>query len=74
MIDFNKIWIDFECPKCAYLDEIQLIDVKAEKEIFCNNCKSKIYLTDYDGSVHNGIENINDALKKLVDTFKKLGK
>ena len=31
MINFNKIWIEFECPKCGYSDEVQLIDVKTEK-------------------------------------------
>jgi hypothetical protein len=74
IIDFNKTWIDFECSNCSYLDEIQLVDVKSEKEVFCHNCKSKIHLNDQDGSVHSGIENMNNAMKKLVDTFKKLDK
>ena len=74
MINFNKIWIDIECPNCNYLDQIQLIDVKTEKEFFCNNCKCKILLKDHEGSVHNGIESMNSAMKELAETFKKLGK
>lgn len=74
MIDLNSIWIDIECPNCKYLDEVQLIDVKSEKEIFCNNCKCRIHLNDSDGSVHNGIESMNNALKKLENAFKKFGK
>jgi uncharacterized Zn finger protein len=74
MIDFNFIWIDIECPKCDYKDEVQLIDVKAEKTIFCNNCKSFIQLIDKEASVHSGVENINRALKDLNDILKKFGK
>lgn len=74
MIDFNYIWIDIECPKCKYQDEIQLIDSKTEKSIFCNNCKSIIQLHDSDGSVHTGVESINNAVKDLEDLFKNFGK
>ncbi len=74
MIDFNSIWLDIECPNCSYLDKVQLIDIKSEKEIFCNNCKCKIQLNDSDGSVHNGVENMNNAMKKLEKDFKNFGK
>ncbi|QHS55457.1 hypothetical protein GWR56_07855 [Mucilaginibacter sp. 14171R-50] len=74
MIDFNSIWIDIECPQCKYIDEIQLIDAKAEKLRFCNNCKVKIQLKDSDGSVHSNIETINNAFKGLEEIFKKIGK
>jgi hypothetical protein len=70
MIDFNKIWIDIECPNCKYSDVVQLVDVKSEKEFYCHNCKSRIHLIDNDGSVHNGIETMNNAMKSLLDTFK----
>ena len=74
MIDFNYIWVDIECPRCNYQDEIQLIDAKTEKIIFCNNCKCSIQLQDSDASVHNGIENINNALQQFDDIFKSFGK
>jgi phage FluMu protein Com len=73
MIDFNYIWIEIECPKCNYLDEIQLIDAKTEKSIYCNNCKSIIQLEDSDASVHTGVERLNSALKDLGKLFKKFG-
>lgn len=74
MIDFNYIWVDIECPKCNYQDEVQLIDAKSEKSIFCNNCKSIIQLQDSEASVHTGVESINNALKDLDDLFKNFGK
>jgi len=74
MIDFNYIWVDIECPKCNYQDEVQLIDAKSEKSIFCNNCKSIIQLQDSEASVHTSVESINNALKDLDDLFKNFGK
>lgn len=74
MIDFNKIWVDFECPKCHYSDEIQLIDAKTEKTIFCHNCKVSITLIDENASVHSGVNNMNNALNDLEKMFKNFEK
>lgn len=74
MINFNKIWVDLKCPKCGYLDGVQLIDVKTEKTIFCNNCKVCILLKDSDASVHSGINKMNNSLKKIENIFKNFGK
>lgn len=73
-INFNKIWVNFECPSCNYSDEVQLIDVKTEKTIYCHNCKICILLKDADASVHSGINKMNNALKKIDDLFKNFGK
>lgn len=74
MIDFNKIWVDFECPKCNYSDEIQLIDAKTEKTIFCHNCKVCITLKDENASVHSSIDSMNSALSDLEKMLKNFGK
>lgn len=74
MFDLNYIWVDIACPKCNYQDEMQLIDAKSEKLIFCNNCKVGIQLQDSEASVHSGIENINKAFKDIDDLFKNFGK
>lgn len=72
MVDFNKIWVDFNCPKCNYADSVQLVDVKSEKTIFCNNCKIKIHLTDNEASVHSGIDKMTKSLNDLEKTLKKI--
>lgn len=74
MINFDNIWVDFECPKCKYRDDVQLIDVKTEKTIFCHNCKVNIQLSDSEASVHTGIESMSNALKELEKTLKNFGK
>jgi transcription elongation factor Elf1 len=71
MIDLSYIWIDFECPECNYQDQIQLIDIKCEKTIYCNNCKISIQLEDNDASTHEGIETINKAFDDLNNLFEK---
>ncbi len=74
MIDFNKIWVDFNCPNCNYADKVQLVDVKNETAIFCNNCKIQIQLTDDQASVNSGIDKMNKSLSDLEKTFKNFGK
>lgn len=76
MIDFdlNRTWVSFTCPSCAYMDEVQVVDVRSEKTIFCHNCKSSIRLVDGDASVHTGVRDINDSMTDLLNTFKKLGR
>lgn len=74
MINFNLTFVSIECPICNYKDEIQLVDAKSEKVIFCLNCKENIKLSDSEASVHNGIENMNKALKDLENIFKRFGK
>lgn len=72
MFDLSKVWIDYQCPNCDYQDEIQLIDAKSEKVVFCHNCKIQIQFQDSDASVHTGIATINKAAEELANIFKKL--
>jgi hypothetical protein len=74
MIDLSKIWLDIECPRCHYGIQIQMIDVKCEKTIFCHNCKITIELSDNEGSVHSGIDKISSSLNELENTLKKFGR
>jgi Zn ribbon nucleic-acid-binding protein len=74
MFNLNKMWIDFNCPKCRYIDTIQLIDAKTERTVYCHNCKSSIKLIDSEASVHQGIQKINDSMEQLENLFKNFGK
>jgi hypothetical protein len=74
MTNLNYLWVGVECPKCKYIGEIQLVDVKSEKQVFCHNCKINIQLQDDQASVHNGVEIINKAFKNIENLFKNFGK
>lgn len=74
MIYFNKIWVDYNCPKCNYADKVQFVDVMSEKTIFCNNCKILIQLTDSEASVHSGIDRMSKSLNDLKNTLKNFQK
>lgn len=71
LLDFNIVWIDFECTKCGYTIDVQLVDVKSEKTVYCHNCKIQIQLVDDEASTHVGIDNMQNALNKLEASFKK---
>lgn len=68
------MWLDIECPKCGYLEYIQLVDAKTEKTVFCHNCKVSIQLLDNEASVSQGIEGITKAINDINTIFKQFGK
>jgi uncharacterized Fe-S cluster-containing protein len=74
MFDINNMWIDFNCPKCQYSIDVQLVDVKLRKITFCHNCKADIQLIDESASNYSGAKRIDDAMKSLQKTLKKIGK
>jgi Zn ribbon nucleic-acid-binding protein len=71
-MDLESLWIDFNCPSCGYADEIQMIDVRLESEIWCHNCKKCIKLRDSDASVDSSIKQIDRAISDIKKIFKKL--
>jgi Zn ribbon nucleic-acid-binding protein len=74
MFDLNWTWVEIECPDCKYQDEIQLIDAKTERIIFCHNCKVIIELKDSDASVHSTVDSVNQAFRDLEKALKNFGK
>ncbi|MBI5539674.1 MAG: hypothetical protein HY951_06415 [Bacteroidia bacterium] len=74
MINLNYTWISINCPKCSYEFDIQLIDAKSEKNVYCHNCKLTIRLQDSEASVHTGIDSVNNAMKEVENIFKNFGK
>lgn len=69
MFDVNNFWMEFRCPRCNYTIDIQLIDVKSEKETICNNCKTPIQLVDESASTHNAINTMNKTIEKIKNLF-----
>ncbi len=65
MFDLGKEWTSFECPKCKYEIDIQLIDLNDNEQTYCNNCKVKIQFDDKNASVETSIKKINNALRNL---------
>ena len=74
MFNINQMWIDFNCPKCKYLIDVQIIDVKLEKITFCHNCKVDVQLIDEQASTFSGTKRIDEAMKSLENTLKNFGK
>jgi hypothetical protein len=74
MFDLNMVWVEVECPNCGYSVDVQLVDAKSERTIYCHNCKINLELKDSEASVHSGLDSIDQALKDLERTLKNFGK
>lgn len=72
LFDLEKEWIDINCPHCQYGFEVQMIDIKMQCTIICNNCKSNIQLIDETASVLTSINRINQSFKDFENVFKKI--
>lgn len=68
-MNFNFIWVDIDCPKCGYIDSVQMIDISTEKLIFCHNCKVPIEIHDENASAHKVVLEGNKLLNKLDELF-----
>lgn len=74
MFDLDMTWVEAECPNCGYSVDIQLLDAKTERTVYCHNCKINLELKDSEASVHSGLDSINKALKDFEKTLKNFGK
>lgn len=74
MFDLDMTWVEVECPNCGYSVDIQLLDAKTERTIYCHNCKINLELKDSEASVHSGLDSINKAFKEFEKTLKNFGK
>lgn len=72
MMNIDKIWINISCSKCKYKFSVQLIDIKLESIMYCDNCKCQIKLKDKNSSVHNAIEGISCVFTDFEQTLKNL--
>lgn len=63
--------VDIPCPGCGYVIEVQLMDVRTNSFHWCPCCRARIHLVD-DGSVNAGIADIEEALRKMTSTMRKL--
>lgn len=73
-MDLDASWINFNCLKCQYSIEVQLIEVQLQSIIFCHNCKTSIQLLDENASTYSGTKQINDTIKSLEKVLKNFGK
>ena len=73
-MNLNNLWVEFHCPKCNYLVDVQLVDFKTKITVSCHNCKTSIRLQDSDATTHNSISQINSLMDDLDQTLKNIFK
>lgn len=69
----DSVFIDLDCSRCGYVQDVQLIDVRLQRLIFCPACKSQIQLVDVDASMHTSAEQIERSMNALLNAFSQLG-
>lgn len=57
--------VDAECPRCRYEMNIELLDVRLERRVFCPACKVAIELRDDGASAHAAVASVDRALDEL---------
>lgn len=67
MFRLESAFIEVVCPRCGYVQDVQLLDVRLDRQVFCPGCKSVIKLVDADASTHTALEQAEDALRDLFD-------
>lgn len=70
----DRAFIDAPCPRCSYPVEIQLLDVRLQRRVFCPNCKVEIQLVDDDGSAEIGLRKIDAAVDQLREVARNVGR
>jgi DNA-directed RNA polymerase subunit RPC12/RpoP len=73
VFNIDDVFIDLECPRCGYVQDVQLIEVRLQRLIFCPGCKSRIQLVDADASAHVGAGEIEGAMTELSAALTRLG-
>jgi len=71
MYDLSKQTVIVTCEGCGRHHQKTLGQVAAGHTIHCP-CGLRTKLKDSDGSVAQGIRNVNDGFKKLGDTMKRM--
>jgi peptide subunit release factor 1 (eRF1) len=74
MFDWGKEKIDSSCPECNYKNKVPFKDFAKEKTIICAGCGQEIKLKDHNNSTKKSIQSVNDSIKDLNNTIKKISK
>ncbi len=69
MFDIDSIEIPFPCPRCCFLNDISLKEVRLRQVRLCRGCHSTIQLEDEMNTVRTAVRNINRQLRQLRDQF-----
>jgi hypothetical protein len=64
--DLNRLFVSTECPACSYALDVQLIDVRLQRIIFCPNCKASVQLVDHEASMAGAHRKIENEINRIL--------
>ncbi len=68
----ETFFLETPCPRWGYVQEVELLDLRLHRRIFCPACKSSIQLIDADAR-HTALERVDQAMRQMFDSFRNVG-
>lgn len=66
---FEDVFVQTPCPRCDYMLDVQLADVRLQRRVYCPACKVAIQLVDQHASVSTGLDQVESAMNDLIRKF-----
>lgn len=70
MLDIDKMQVDINCPKCDFINEVLLEQVRLQDIIICRGCKRNIQLIDSYNTFRKTKKRIEKKISKLKSILK----
>jgi peptide subunit release factor 1 (eRF1) len=71
VLDFDKLTVTFDCPKCGFPNEATTREFGDGTTIICRGCKEDIRLGDKDGSVKKAKKDLDQVFDELEQAVGK---
>lgn len=68
ILDLDHLEVALPCPRCSYLLEVEMLDVRTQVWRWCPCCRSRVRLMEPDGTVSSSVEAAEQVMAGLLDS------
>jgi hypothetical protein len=72
MINFDKMQVEIQCPKCRFYNPISLKQARLRDVVICRGCKVNIRLDDQMNETRKAIRSMRRAMNELQETLRSM--
>ncbi len=73
MLDLDSFKLDSTCPRCGFLNDFTIKEVRLRDVVICRGCHSNVKLDDQLNTVRWARTSLKRATRGLDDALKSLG-
>lgn len=66
--------VDLQCPRCGYIVETTILDIRLQTHCWCECCRCRIQLREVDVSVTEATIEVDSALDRLANTMRRISR